>query len=585
MSDLFFKIYRNSFLKYKICSCVRFGALKDITITLECFIKDIERVLHLSQYCNLTLYVTKGDFYSYSEKFISSPQENKYGIRYVTLRHDFDIQLPCGFIPDGVEGFDMGYRFSQPLSIGVFPSSLKTVRCSYYFNFLLHQMVDGVAVSVFPTDLESLTIGDRFERMCPILPSGLKKLKIGRLFGDDIGYLEKLESLSAPLAWIHNEKNSVPASVTSLKILNDQYRPTDERDVLEFLWTKYPRNLKKLQLTLSDAIHKFQFKQDSFPSSLVKLDLRSPNNLGYLHLHHDDYDDCVNVVNQNNSLKQLDFPYWKLVKSMVVTDNVRSTKACCIIPNGVQELGLLTHLLTTTPIPPSVTSLTLDHIDRSFNIPPNVTYLKYHSDNDLCSINTDWDLSGIRKVKILSDSCQDIETPLPHVRYISLPKIVPLNMGYINKRVSPGMIPNTVTRLHISWCNDFVLRDVVPPSVTHLKLWLPYIPLPKDIVPMHIKKLILFNAAALDPGSLPSNLQYLSFEKGYQYPIQPNTLPDSLTILKNINNIILNNQCILPPNLEKLTLSPTGYKEFINHSQLLKKAGLSEYIDSIVCSL
>jgi len=592
-NNLFFSLYRNSYIRNSIHRYIWNDGLK-ITISLEYFIRDLESVLHLTQFCDLDLFVTTQEFNLYSKEFILSPEKNKFGIRSIEFDYYFNQYIPPGFIPENVHSVKMGFQFNQPIEIGTFPSGVKSIIFSYYFNQPLYHCIEGSGssggdqgYSYLTPNLTKLYLNNKFDQHCPpsSLPRSLKKLTIGSFFSGDIGYLDQLVSLKLPSKLVFNKVVTIPQSVTSLKITNDFYEPKIQ-DTLAFLSSIYPRNLKKLMMYLEHS-HNLYFKEDSFPSTLTKLDLRSRNLFDYLVMNYDEYDDGIYISNsgERQYMKQFDFPYSGVLQSIILSyrGEIKSFK----IPFGVKNLCLLDSYkpLEFKPgfIPHSVSTLVLDRLTPTMDLPPSVTYLQYFLEGE-SSFNDNWDLSNIRKLKILSDSSGDIEQPLLPVKYISLPKVTPLNMGYLNKMVSVGTIPNTVTRLHISWCNDFNLSASIPTSVTWLKLWSdPSIQLSPGVIPQNIKKLKFENIGPIEPGALPSSLTYLSLGIGYQSPIKPKTLPPSLTILKNINNVIYDDQWILPDSLVKLEIPYRSYHEFITLKTLVKNT--ESNLENIICTI
>ncbi|EGC36386.1 hypothetical protein DICPUDRAFT_77962 [Dictyostelium purpureum] len=377
---------------------------------------------------------------------------------------------------------------------------------------------------------------------------------------DDID-LEKItpvniESMTLDLSEFRSQKSSIsiPSSVKSLGILNNNAQRTNNRDFTDIL--SFLSNLKIETLSISSKYNNtlIQINPNFFPSSLTELDLSCfgleikkgtlPNTLRKLTFS----------KAKNNSIEKGSLP--PSLKELIV--NEYSSK---LTQNSMIKLNI-DRFQTIFPI-------------ESGYLPDGLEVLKLNN-------NFYDDSFNIHKFFIFPSNLQYLEIKLKSFNF-KLPsslKTLIMEMDNDNLEISSEMIPYGLTSLE---CNFSTLKDsdgisIFPDTLTSL-----------------VFKNKLFNER-LEPSNLPQNLLYLEFtypsifDNGSFSLSNPKTFPPSLTYI-DFGNFF--NQTIganvLPPFLNTLIFGDFYDQEIginvLPSSLKILKIGYNFYQDILTDSI
>ncbi|KAM9963284.1 hypothetical protein ACTFIW_006510 [Dictyostelium discoideum] len=155
---LFFKVWRNKFIRFRIFHQIKKYSMNKIKVFEDC-----------SKLNGL---------------------ENSYYIKKCKFLKNSSV--PVGAIPHSVRSLKLSNVFSYPLIIGSLPPKVKTIYVGQFFNFKIDK-------GVIPPTCETLRFGYHFNQSFEFLPPSVTSIEYGGIF---------------------NKPQTIPQTVTKLKLFN-----------------------------------------------------------------------------------------------------------------------------------------------------------------------------------------------------------------------------------------------------------------------------------------------------------------------------------------------------------------------------
>ncbi|KAM9999919.1 hypothetical protein ACTFIZ_008376 [Dictyostelium cf. discoideum] len=416
-SKLFFKVWRNLFIRYQIFQHLRLYNIhkNQISLTNE----QLEEYKYLNYCRSIYLVSDKIDssflkdnlpdsieclsfVYYFNQAILNSIQFN-YNSNYhcnlksITFGYDFNQEIKETALPRSLEYLKFGRLFNQELNENTFKNqiNLKSIEFGAKFN----NKGKPIKVGVFPKSIESLKFGFHFNSFFDAhsLPNGLKLIELGSNYYQDL-----------------NQDNILPTSLTSLSLSNEYKIPITLKTI------KSLPNL--IELDYPGFILPFGSNDEVFPSLKS---LRS-----FIEWNDDDDDGSGGSSSSSSKLPSS-------LNKLTICGTNKIFKNISI-PIGLKEIYIKSYL----------------------------TFDSFHSGDD-----GDVDISDLQLEKMTIDiqrvSPDDIKLGLPK---FSIPTFKTLEIPYLNREFTKDIFPSTITSLTLDTYNMAFNSYSLPKSLKHLKL-------------------------------------------------------------------------------------------------------------------
>ncbi|KAN0011837.1 hypothetical protein ACTFIU_007408 [Dictyostelium citrinum] len=416
-SKSFFKVWRNSFIRYQIFQHLRLYIIHSNQITLTN--EQIEDYKYLN-YCR-SIYLVDDKInsrflkdglpdsieslsfvYYFNQSILNTidfdiNSNYHYNLKSITFGYDFNQEIKETALPRSLESLKFGRLFNQELNNNTFKNqiNLKSIEFGARFN----NKGRPIRVGTFSKSIESLRFGFHFNSFFEpySLPSGLKSIELGSSYYQDINEEHILPSSITSLSLSNEYK--IPITLKTLKSLpnlidldypgfilptgsNDQAFPCLKslRSFIEWddddINSKLPTSLTKLTICGSNTV----FKNISIPIGLKEIYLKSNISVDSFH----------NNSNNNNSSSnkgdgRFDISDPQLEKMVIDIPRLFPDDIKRILPKfsittfKTLEIPYLNREFTQDIIPSTITSLTLDAYNTVFNsnsLPKTLKHLK-----------------------------------------------------------------------------------------------------------------------------------------------------------------------------------------------------------------
>ncbi|KAK5580118.1 hypothetical protein RB653_000131 [Dictyostelium firmibasis] len=532
-SNLFFKIFRNKYLKFEIfkhlrkylkfLKLIKFNSVeqyksfqeKEYLSKVYYDFKGFESLGNSMEYLKLgdnfwihNLFITNG--INILQKFL--PQS----LTHLELSNSFSRYLNlngCKFLPESITILDIGDGFNRNINSNDIPSTLKSLIIGKNFKSSLN-LKDCINLeklifnekSHFNNELtnsnEINNNNNKNKNIIEIneLPCNLKFLEFGNLYSREINANLNLPKTLTQLTFGSNFNNSIKFE----SLINLEYLKLGDGFDCEINIGDLPINLKTLIFGIG---YKKKLKIGSLPSSLIYLSMD-----GYT------LDFEVGVLSSLVNLLTLELSSFKTL-SIPTNQNFKIGA----LPSSIQKFIFNEYFNTIYPfqsgsLPSSLTSLNLgfyNHTINEFLIPESLTSL------------------------ILPQNINNGKTLFPKL-FSNLKNLKFLKISYKND-ILPNVLPNSLTSLTIeSLCKgdsfETLPFEIFPRSLLHLSIY-------------QYKK-NYYSIEFIKPGDLPPSLK-------------------SLTIVSNLLNYQFQVDSI-PQTLEKLDISNTQHKQEFLETSFLK---------------
>ncbi|EGC35523.1 hypothetical protein DICPUDRAFT_18109, partial [Dictyostelium purpureum] len=219
-----------------------------------------------------------------------------------------------------------------------------------------------------------------------------------------------------------------------------------------------------------------------------------------------------------------------------------------VIPPSVTELSLgINQEISPNTLPPSLTSLTME-LDQDILIgtfPQSLTALKQNNFNRTITPGSfgsivDLSLESFNqplKAGDLPITCKYLylgsyNQPLqPNILPPELKELELINFKHpLSHEISIQTFPHSIETLFFNSFNQVIKPNVLPPSITNLFLNKYNHPPSDGTIPNSVTYLTLPKLSSpLQVGVLPESLTKLTFKNGFDQPIDPATIPQSVT--------------------------------------------------------
>ncbi|KAN0033988.1 hypothetical protein ACTFIV_000467 [Dictyostelium citrinum] len=410
-SKSFFKVWRNSFIRYQILQHLRLYIIHSNQITLTN--EQIEDYKYLN-YCR-SIYLMDDkinsrflkdglpdsieslSFVNYFNQSILNTIDFDINSNYhcnlksITFGYDFNKEIKETALPRSLESLKFGRLFNQELNNNTFKNqiNLKSIEFGARFN----NKGRPIRVGTFPKSIESLRFGFHFNSFFEpySLPSGLKSIGLGSSYYQDINEEHILPSSITALSLSNEYK--IPITLKTLKSLpnlidldypgfflptgsNDQVFPClkslrsfinwDDHDIN----SKLPTSLTKLTICGSNTV----FKNISIPIGLKEIYLKSNITVNSFHNNSSKGDGGLFDISDPQLEKVvIDIP------RLFPDDIKRILPKFSITTFKTLEITYLNGEFTQDLLPSTITSLTLDSYNPVFNsysLPNTLKHLK-----------------------------------------------------------------------------------------------------------------------------------------------------------------------------------------------------------------
>ncbi|KAF2074980.1 hypothetical protein CYY_003719 [Polysphondylium violaceum] len=546
-NSLFFKIIRDKYIRFNIRNYL-------FNFKIEISLKDLfnnQTLNHLISFnIPLLLKVNQNEFLEYHKSFIKFiNNKNNYInnlIQHIVFIDGFNEKIPIGFIGKQVKFVDLGDDFDQDLEIGTFPqdSELEKLVFSYSFNRPIKDdlLPSGLKVCYFSRDFnqclgentipKSVTKLRLLEEMVEqkitnnMLPPNLTFLKFSGTVDRDFKFPSTLTSLSLVSFTSRITTNLFPSTLDTLRFLDVVWSSPLSKEIL-------PSNLKHLYFE-----NDYPYSLDILPDSLTSLDL------GF-HLNTEFQQPLPRNLKRLIFSLAYDKPLPYPLPSSLTYLEMQNFKTCTFkpgfIPASVKTLVYCqspSAPLTPGVIPEGVTSLTFPYSFNSLlqhgSIPSSVKHIEFKSIYSF-SIEKDVIPSSVESF-IIRIKDQELD--------ISLPPENTCSISFYFKANVPLYKPLLFGITHLDYIsNKEINSEYIPSSVTSITF--------RDYN-IELKK-----------GDIPNGVKELSLGTSFRKPIDPNTLPDSLTKLSLNKSIYFKFNENIPKSVKYLSL-------YVYHDHLIK---------------
>ncbi|KAM9961616.1 hypothetical protein ACTFIR_004470 [Dictyostelium discoideum] len=419
-SKIFFKVWRNSYIRYQIFQHLRLYNIhkNEITLTNE----QLEKYKYLNYCRSIYLVSDKIDSSFLKDKLPDSVEHLSFvyyfnqpilniidfnfnsnyhcNLKSITFGYDFNQEIKETALPRSLESLKFGRLFNQELSETSFKNqiNLKSIEFGAKFN----NKGKPIKVGVFPKSIESLKFGFHFNSFFDArsLPNGLKLIELGSNYYQDL-----------------NQEDILPRSLTSLSLSNEY---------------KIPITLKTIK---------------SLPN-----------------LMHLDYPGFILPFGSNDEV----LPSLKSLRSFIEWND-----------DDVGDVGGSGSSSNNSKLPSSLNKLTIcgtNKIFKNISIPIGLkeiyiksllTFDSFHNGKG----NGDVDISDLQLEKMTIDIQrvfpEDIKLGLPK---FSIPTFKTLEILYLNSEFTQDIFPSTITSLTLDAYNMVFNSYSLPKSLKHLKL-------------------------------------------------------------------------------------------------------------------
>jgi len=555
-SNLFFNIWRNSFLKNQIVNLnyINMYAVKG----------NFDIIKYLNRFPN-NLLVLKDDYNPWlkinslnglygidSLVYYTSLSSVPRGIKYLSTLEIYPI-------PEGVNHINIGsFQSRQQISNDYFPSTLKKLKVGNT-DYLVP----------VPSTVEYLVLKvsqlDHFK-----IPPTIKTLEI--LY--DTMYHKVLEDKSLPLTL---EKVKININIFQEPLIDDQFiQSLNQRNLfIDGVYEIYKPNvqisnsttvliwlqdIRILPNTIPSNVKRIIFGQnfnqvllkDSLPNSIVEI------NFGLKFSH------CLSYCYLPNSIRYISF-------SKYIHPFKKDS-----IPTTVNHIRINSRYLYKSSLfnlPRSISNLEIN-CQRLSNIPSWIKHLKLFGtlhDNvlnvgpSLCSIQTN-SMISIMPFNNDDDINNNVQEQEKKFSLSTNIHIQISDMMQYNGFIRPGTIDTNVKSLMLpNVYNQPIIEGSIPNSVTKLTMG-KFFSEPTFFIPSSVKILDLglkFNSP-LTPNLLPSTLEELFLSDSFNQPLTQGILPQSLVLLQfgsQFSQILCKK--VLPHGLKKLVFKSGYYDKSI----------------------
>ncbi|EGG19773.1 hypothetical protein DFA_06873 [Cavenderia fasciculata] len=468
----------------------------------------------------------------------SSLQSLRFGGRY-------NQPLSVGVLPSSLQSLVFGKEYNQPIPVGVLPTSLQSLVFGRDYN-------QALSVGVLPSSLQSLEFGWDYDQPLSVgvLPTSLQSLVFGYYYDQplSVGVLpSSLQSLE--FGWYYNQPLSVGVLPSSLQSLVFGYYYDQPLSV-----GVLPSSLQSLEF---GNIFNQPLSVGVLPSSLQSLEFgwyyNQPLSVGVLPSSLQSlvfgyyYNQPLSVGVLPSSLQSLVFGYYydqplsvgvlpSSLQSLVFGWYYNQRLSVGVLPSSLQSLrfgGRYNQPLSVGVLPTSLQSLVFGNI---FNQPLSVGVLP----SSLQSLVFGWYYNQRLSVGVLPSSLQSLVFGRDYNQPLSvgvLPSsLQSLEFGYYyDQPLSVGVLPSSLQSLVFgNEYNQAISVGVLPPSLQSLVFGDEYNqPLSVGVLPSSLQSLVFgyYYDQPLSVGVLPSSLQSLGFGNEYNQAISVGVLPTSLQSL------------------------------------------------------
>ncbi|EAL64124.1 hypothetical protein DDB_G0286737 [Dictyostelium discoideum AX4] len=508
-SNLFFKIFRNKFLRNQIFKhlrkfniCPRLVKYNSIKRFKECKFKGYLSNVYYNfkgfEYLpNSVKFLKLGDNFWTSNLFILELNKLKnflpQSLTHLELSNSFSRYSKLNgrsFIPESVTKLNIGDGFNRIIRSDDIPLTLKSLKIGKTFKNSLN-LIDCKNLENLEF-VEESHFNNIFNNDSNNLPQNLKYLKFGNLYTMEI----------------KNVELNLPKTLTYLSFGSGFNSPINLQSLI---------NLKSLTF---ESNYKCKFSVGSLPSSLTYLSIN-----GY------EKDFEIGVLPSN--LQTL------IIKSYTITTKQKFEIG--VLPSSITNFTFNNHYNTLHPfqsgvLPSSLTSLDLSYYEHPIDnliLPSSLTYLELpnkEESNKSCILLKLF--SNLINLKSLVWNCKD-KIP-PNILPKSLSQFKIINIKYYHK-FELDTFPSSLLSLLINSHNCHGFED--------------------GILPQSLKKLELVShlfKTQFQLNSIPKNLEILSLSyTSYHYGFKKNELPTTLKHLSLPEYYSHFIDCDLP-NLESL---------------------------------
>ncbi|KAM9978229.1 hypothetical protein ACTFIY_011987 [Dictyostelium cf. discoideum] len=267
---LFFKIWRNKYLKTYIFETIKFYIVNRgwRTFTLETLNNNRARDYFRKVILRNVLPI-RHPFMPEIEVERKPKQLPKYSIQYLKLisrLKECVLAVPPGFIPSSVTYLELDHHYNLPLCKGIIPNSVTNLIIGNGFN-------QSIEIEDLPSSIKYLTFGSSFNK--PLkkgsIPNGVLSIIFGSLFDQDIE-VGVIPSSCFELIFGQSfnksfKSGSIPFGVKTLK-LSIHYKQMIEPNVL-------PHSITNLNIGSSFYANKIRkIEKNTIPTSCVELRYR-----------------------------------------------------------------------------------------------------------------------------------------------------------------------------------------------------------------------------------------------------------------------------------------------------------------------